>query len=102
MVALDCHQRKRNVSAAWIDVRKAYDTVEVLEVHRFPNWLIAAIKNLCRCWKTRVTTQTKNGNENLTPLVSKEEYHKEIALCPRLFTLCFKSLGVGTGSGRGV
>ena len=51
MVALDCHRRKRNLSATWIDVGKAYDTVdhrylvEVLEVHQFPNWLIATIKN---------------------------------------------------------
>ena len=53
-VALDCHRRKRNLNAAWIDVRKAYDMVdhlslvEVLEVHRFPNWLIVTIKNLYR------------------------------------------------------
>ena len=52
-----------------MDLREAYDTVdhrylvEVLEVHRFPIWLIATIKNLCRCWNTRVTTRTKNGNE---------------------------------------
>ena len=69
MVALDCYRRKRNLNAAWIDVRKAYDTidhrylVEVLEVHGFPNWLIATIKNLCRCWNTRVAIKTKNGNE---------------------------------------
>ena len=41
MVALDCHRRKRNLSAEWVDVRKAYDTVdhrylvEVLEVIDF-------------------------------------------------------------------
>ena len=51
MVALDCHRRKRNLSATWIDVRKAYDTVdhrylaEVLDVHQFSNWFIATIKN---------------------------------------------------------
>lgn len=28
MVALDCDRRKRNLSVAWIDVRKAYDTVD--------------------------------------------------------------------------
>jgi len=108
MVALDCHQRKRNVSAAWIDVRKAYDTVdhrylvEVLEVHRFPNWLIATIKNLCRCWNTRVTTQTKNGNETSNTISFERGLPQGDALCPRLFTWCLKSLGVETGGGRGV
>ena len=105
-MALDCHQR--NVSSAWIDVRKAYDTVdhrylvEVMEVHRFPNWLIATIKNLCRCWNTRVTTQTKNGNETSNTISFERGVPQGDALCPRLLTLRLKSLGVETGSGRGV
>ena len=28
MVTLDCHRNKRNLSVAWIDVRKAYDCVD--------------------------------------------------------------------------
>ena len=52
MVAMVVIGEREILSAAWINVRKAYDTVdhrylvEVLEVHRFPNWLIATIKNL--------------------------------------------------------
>ena len=28
MVTLDCHRGKRNLSMAWVDVRKAYDSVD--------------------------------------------------------------------------
>ena len=41
-VTLDCHWRKRNLSMAWIDVEKAYDSVahgwleEMMILHRFP------------------------------------------------------------------
>ena len=27
-VTLDCHRRKGNLSVAWIDVKKAYDSVD--------------------------------------------------------------------------
>ena len=42
MVTQDCHHGKRNLSMAWVDVTKAYDSVdhdwlcEMMEVHRFP------------------------------------------------------------------
>ena len=40
-VTLDCHRGKRNLSMAWVDVKKAYDSVdhswllEIMDVHRF-------------------------------------------------------------------
>ena len=42
-VMLDCHRGKRNLSMAWIDVRKAYDSVDhdwlcaMTDVHRLPS-----------------------------------------------------------------
>ena len=45
MVTHDCQCGKRSLSMAWVDVTKAYDTVdhdwlcEMMEVHRFPRWL---------------------------------------------------------------
>lgn len=50
MIIQECHRGKRNLSMAWIDVRKFYDSVdhdwlnEVMQVHRFP-----IIKNLSAC-----------------------------------------------------
>ena len=42
MVTLDCHRRKHNLSVVWIDVRKAYDSIDhgwvkkIMHVHKFP------------------------------------------------------------------
>ena len=47
---LDCHRGKRNLSMAWIDVRKAYDSVDydwlcaMTDVHRLPVWLCEVIR----------------------------------------------------------
>ena len=44
VVTLDCPRGKRNLSVAWVDVRKAYDSVdytwlaEVRRIYRFPKW----------------------------------------------------------------
>ena len=98
MVAMVVIGEREILSAAWINVRKAYDTVdhrylvEVLEVHRFPNWLIATIKNLCRCWNTRVTTQTKNGNETSNTIRFERGLPQGDALCPILSKLCLNPL----------
>ena len=64
----DCHRGKMNLSMAWIDVRKACDTVgyewlnEMMQVHRFPGWLCRVIQNLSACWNTRIVAQTAQGS----------------------------------------
>ena len=52
IVLRDVKLHQRNLSVAWIDVRKAYDSVnhgwirKILEVHRLPDKLTAAIRIL--------------------------------------------------------
>ena len=61
------HQRK--LSVAWIDVREAYDSVnhgwirKILEVHRLPDKLTAAIRNIIHNWNVIVLIPTINGTE---------------------------------------
>ena len=44
-VTLDCHRHKCNLSIPWVDVCKAYDSVDhrwvskIMLVHRFPVWI---------------------------------------------------------------
>jgi len=53
-VTLDCHRRKGNLSMAWIDVKKAYDSVdhgwleEIMILHRFPVWLSRTVEKLSK------------------------------------------------------
>lgn len=57
-VTQDCCKGKGNLSMAWIDVKKACDSIDhewlikTMSVHRFPSWLCGVIKNLRECWNT--------------------------------------------------
>jgi len=73
-VTLDYHRRKRNLSMAWIDVKKAYDSVdhggleEMVILHRFPVWLSRTVEKLSKSWNTRVVANTKQGCETYEPI----------------------------------
>ena len=83
-----------NLSTAWIDVRKAYDSVDhdwlcaMTDVHRLPIWLGEAIRKLCASWNTRVVAATRQGRETPRKIRFMKGLPQGGALCPRLFTLC--------------
>ncbi|XP_068739391.1 uncharacterized protein [Montipora capricornis] len=92
IVTLDCHRRKRNLSMGWVDVKKAYDSIdhgwleEMMLMHRFPTWLCRAIQNLSRSWSTRIVTTTRKGREVSDIIRFRKGLPQGDALCPRLFT----------------
>ena len=69
MVCQDSQRGKTNVSMAWIDVRKAYDSVDhqwlkdMLPLHRFARWIGNVVARLSAKWNTRTTVRTKKGVE---------------------------------------
>ena len=69
MVTQDCHRGRRNLSMAWVDVSKAYNSVdhtwlcEMMELHRFPAWLGKVVTKLCASWNTKIVTRTMGGEE---------------------------------------
>ena len=93
-VMLDCQRGKRNLSMAWIDVRKAYDSVDhdwlcaMTDVHRLPIWLGKVIRKLCATWNTRVVVSRRQGRETSRKIRFMKGLPQGDALCPRLFTLC--------------
>ena len=74
MVTLDCHRHKRNLSVAWIDVRKAFDSVDhgwlkkILRINRFPTWICRVVDNLSDTWNTRIAVKTTKGYEVSSPI----------------------------------
>ena len=98
MVTQDRHRRNRNLSMAWIDVRKAYDSVshkwllKMMTIHRFSPWICRTISNLARTWNTRVIARTSQGHEQSDIIRFKKGLPQGDALCPRLFTLCLNTV----------
>ena len=94
MVTQDCVRGKRNISMAWIDVKKAYDSVDhkwlstMMVLHKFPCWINRCVKNLCSSWNTRIVAKTKNGAEISETIRFERGLPQGDAFCPRLFTLC--------------
>ena len=79
-VMLDCQRGKRNLSMAWIDVRKAYDSVDhnwlcaMTAVHRLPIWLGKVIRKLCASWNTRVVATSRQARESSRKKGSWRDY----------------------------
>ena len=92
-VTLDCHRNKRNLSMTWVDVKKAYDSVdhkwlnEIVKVHRFPSTICRVIRNVSACWNTRITANMKQGREIFGPIRFTKGLPQGDSLCPRLFAL---------------
>ena len=69
MVCEDNKRNKRSLSMAWNDVKKAHDSVdhkwlvEMMAVHRFPEWVGKMVSRLCATWNTRIVVTTKQGRE---------------------------------------
>ena len=54
VLTLDCYRRKRNLSMGWINVKKAYHSIEhgwlekMMLLHRFPDWVCGTVRTLLR------------------------------------------------------
>ena len=88
-VARDCRMRNTNLSTAWIDYKKAYDSmphtwiIECLEMYNINRTLRAFIGNSMRLWKT---TLEANGKP-LAKVSIKCGIYQGDALSPLLFCI---------------
>ena len=92
-VIMDCQRGKRNLSMAWIEVRKAYDSVDydwlcaMTDVHRLFIWLCKVIREFCASWNTRVVATKRQGRMTSRKTRFMKGLPLGDALYPRLFTL---------------
>ena len=98
MVTQDCHRGRRNLSMEWVDLTKAYDSVdhewlsEMMSIHRFPRWLARVVNKLSKAWNTRIVTRTKLGMEMSETIQFRRGLPQGDSLCPRLFTICLNPI----------
>ena len=98
MVCQDSQRGHRNLSMAWIDVKKAYDSVdhrwleEMFSLHRFPRWIGDVVTRLTAKWNTKIAVRTVKGMETSERIRFSKGLPQGDALCPRLFTMSINPL----------
>ena len=99
MVCQDAQRGHSNLSMAWIDVSKAYESVEhrwfvkMFKLHRFPEWFGFLIRKLYSSWNSRIVTETKQGWQSSEIIHFKKGLPQGDSLCPTLFPLCHSPIG---------
>ena len=94
MVSEDSTRGRRNLSMAWIDVKKAYDSVDhkwlvkMMSIYRFPEWVGKVVRGLCSSWNKKIVAKTTRGIEMSEVIKFNKGLPQGDALCPRLFTIC--------------
>ena len=75
---VDVEDRRRNMACAWIDVRKAYDSVDysvmrkILTMHKFPAKAIRAIMKMISGCSTTLKVTTIDGRKESSPIILKK------------------------------
>ena len=91
-------EEKRNLSMAWVEVAKAYNSVDhrwlqaMFNINRFPQWIGAVMKKLAASYNTRIFFETKQSRETSEIIRFKKGLPQGDALCPALFTLCLNPI----------
>ena len=98
MVLEDCHTRKKNLSTAWIDYRKAYDSVphswiiKVMEIYKVSPILTNFMKESMRQWRTTMILSHTTGTLTSRQIKIKSGIFQGDSLSPLLFCLSLAPL----------
>ena len=93
MILKDARTNKKNLSCAWIDVRKAYDSVShswlkyILKIHRFPHTILKALNNVIDTWNVVIEVPTSNGIQITRTIRYRNGQLQGDSLGPAFYTL---------------
>lgn len=73
MVLQDYVRERRNISMAWMDEKKAYNSVDHDWLPNFLQWISDTIKNICASWNIKIIARTKNGIDTSKPICFKRD-----------------------------
>ena len=94
----NCKKRKKNLSTAWIDYKKAFDSVphswilKYLQMYKIHPVLITFIEECMSQWKTNMTLVHKEGVLETGPIRIKRGIFQGDSLSPLLFTMSLNPL----------
>lgn len=92
--------RNKNLSCVWIDVKKAFDSVNhvkwltfFLQMHNVPLKIISFIKNTMESWSITLEVKLNNVKESIGAIKLKQGILQGDSFCVRLFILCLNPIG---------
>ena len=91
-------KRKKNLSRAWIDYKKAFDSVphswilKCLQMYKIHPVLITFIEECMSQWKTNMTQVHEEGVLETGPIRIKRGIFQGDSLSPLLFTISLNPL----------
>ena len=94
----DCKRKKKNLSVAWIDYRKAYDSVphswilKTLSIYKFNNKLINFMEKSMKSWNTTMYLNHVQGIITTEKISIKQGIFQGDSLSPLLFCLALVPL----------
>ena len=98
MILENCRARHRNLSTAWIDYQKAFDSVphgwilKAMELYKFSPVIIKFLKHSMSLWKTRLFLHHSNGTLESKDIPIKCGIFQGDSLSPLLFCLALTPL----------
>ena len=96
----NCKAKKKNVSTAWIDYKKAFDSVphswilRCLQMYKIHPVLIEFIEQSMNHWKINMTLVHKEGVLETGPIRIKRGIFQGDSLSPLLFTMSLNPLSI--------
>lgn len=98
MVLNDARSNSRNLSCAWIDIRKAYDNlshqwiIKTLNIHRIPTKLSNTIQNIVKSWSVKLMIPTQSNLTESSIISFKRGILQGDSMCPKLFTMALNPI----------
>ena len=96
----DCKKRQRNLSMAWIDYSKAFDSVphswivKCLRLYKINEQIIKMIENQMHNWKTNIVLNHNRGRVQIENVKINRGIFQGDSLSPLLFCLAINPLSV--------
>ena len=94
----NCKKRKKNLSTAWIDYKKAFDSVpyswilKCLQMYKIHPVLITFVEESMSQWKTNMRLVHKEGVLETGPIRIKKQLFQVDSLSPLLITMSLNPL----------